>query len=91
MGYGCSAFFFYKISVICQNNWKQAVKCFCPKTLSNKFIISITDADVFAFRKKSQHETAFYKVYGKKAFSSHTTNHAIHLYNVFSLHISSST
>lgn len=30
---------------------------------------------------KSQHETAFYKVYGKKTFSSHTTNHAIHLYN----------
>lgn len=30
---------------------------------------------------KSRHETAFYKMYGKKTFSSHTTNHAIHLYN----------
>ena len=31
--------------------------------------------------QKSRHETAFYKMYGKKTFSSHTTNHAIHLYN----------
>ena len=54
---------------------------FAPRTSSNKFMISITEADVFASRKKSQHETAFYKVYGKKTFSSHTTNHAIHLYN----------
>ena len=53
---------------------------FAPRTSSNKFMISITEADVFASRKK-QHETAFYKVYGKKTFSSHTTNHAIHLYN----------
>lgn len=53
---------------------------FAPRTSSNKFMISITEADVLR-PAKSQHETAFYKVYGKKTFSSHTTNHAIHLYN----------
>ena len=64
------AAFHYLVKPFSDEKFEEVVKC------------AVRSIEKYSENQSDEkHETAFYKVYGKKTFSSHTTNHAIHLYN----------
>mgnify|MGYP003375752411 FL=1 len=60
-------------------------ECFVPRTLSNRFMTSITEADVFVFRKKANMSHSFArngyvrKFRHKKTIDSHIENQSMYV------------